>query len=122
MLSLIVNDRTPRGGNEKADLRFRLARLLLCSEHMLGRAREGGWEEVEALERERRADLQDCFANALDVDDSDAVREAVAALMHINEQLVALVGQARREAQERRQDLDKGRRAAWIYRQGGKGV
>lgn len=114
------NTAEPTGGER--DLRFRLARLLRYSEEMLVCAQLGDWETVEAMERERRPELEDCFARALDSSDSAVIMEAVATLMHLNEQLVKLVRQAREAVVARQGSLKRGRSAAGIYRRVDEGL
>lgn len=74
--------------------RFQLARLITLSEEMLEHARDGGWEQVEALELQRRVELEECFA-LQNEHPSLLIAQALATLIHINDQMVSLVRQAR---------------------------
>lgn len=107
----------PSSSPEQHSLRLQLARLLLDSEAMLEQARLGEWETVQEMERERRGTLEACLANALEIEASELIREAVAALLHLNEQMAVLVGRAREETLAKRGELEKGKTAINIYTQ-----
>ena len=77
--------------------RFQLARLITLSEEMLEAARVADWEKVEQLELLRRVELDECFAMQHD-NPSLLIAQALATLVHINEQIVYLVKQARDHA------------------------
>ena len=73
----------------------RLARVLGMTRDMLDLAQAGAWDRVTELERERRSDLQHCFATPVDVEHGELVAETLAALLHLNEELMSLLGDAR---------------------------
>jgi hypothetical protein len=81
-----------------SDPRVRLVNLLRLSEAMVHRAMAEDWEAVDAMERQRRADLDACFGPGLDIDGAPAMIEAVAVLLQLNEKLLALVAAARERA------------------------
>lgn len=74
--------------------RFQLARLITLSEEMLAYARAGSWNEVEEMEIIRRVELEECFAMQHE-QPSLLIAQALATLIHINEQMVEVVRRAR---------------------------
>jgi hypothetical protein len=74
--------------------RFQLARLITLSEEMLEHAKAGSWLEVEEMEIIRRVELEECFAMQHE-QPSLLIAQALATLIHINEQMVLIVRQAR---------------------------
>lgn len=77
-----------------------LARVLSVTRDMLDLARAGAWDRVTELERERRGDLQRCFATPLGAEHGELVAETLAVLLHLNEELMSLLGEAREAALE----------------------
>ena len=78
----------------------RLARVLLMTQEMLERALEEDWDAVAERERERRDDLRRCFTEATPAEHGELVAEALAALLHLNEELMALLAAARERVLE----------------------
>ncbi len=74
--------------------RFQLARLITLSEEMLEHAKAGTWSAVEEMEVIRRVELEECFAMQHE-QPSLLIAQALATLIHINEQIVMMVRQAR---------------------------
>lgn len=97
-MQLVDTDHLPNGLQQKElhekRKRFQLARLITLSEDMLNHAKTGDWEKVEELELMRRVELDECFAMQNE-SPSLLISQALATLVHINEQLVYLVKQAR---------------------------
>ena len=97
-MQLVTSENTYSSQDEKAvhdkRRRFQLARLITLSEEMLGHAGSGDWDKVEELEMLRRVELDECFALQND-HPSMLIAQALAALVHINDQIVALVRSAR---------------------------
>lgn len=73
----------------------RLARVITITKDMLGFADQGEWEQVTELELSRRDDLAACFSDSAAVVDSELFAEAIAALLHLNEELMAKLKTAR---------------------------
>ena len=73
----------------------RLAHVLTLTKEMLAHADKGEWENVTELELERRDDLSTCFAESTSIADSVLIAEAIAALLHLNEELMAKLKTAR---------------------------
>ena len=78
--------------------RERLAAVVLLTERMLTLAKAGDWDQVSDSERCRRALLNDCFENEVQPRNSQLFSEAIAAMLHMNEELMAILAEARREA------------------------
>lgn len=73
----------------------RLAHVLTLTKQMLTHADKGEWESVTELELKRRDDLSTCFAESASIADSVLIAEAIAALLHLNEELMAKLKTAR---------------------------
>lgn len=73
----------------------RLARVLLQTQEMLELARAGDWETVAQRERARREELRQCFEEPPPAAHGELVAEALAALLHLNEELMACLAEAR---------------------------
>ena len=73
----------------------RLAGVLEQTRDMLDHARGGDWDQVAELERGRRDDLQRCFTEPVSQEQGELVAEALAVILHLNEELMALLGDAR---------------------------
>ncbi|MFT4823243.1 MAG: hypothetical protein ACI9DH_000724 [Halioglobus sp.] len=74
----------------------RLAHVLSLTKTMLSLAEDGKWDEVAERELERREDLAACFSDtAAAASDAEVFAEAMAALLHLNEELMAKLKVAR---------------------------
>ena len=78
--------------------RERLAAVLLLTERMLNLAKLGDWDQVADSERCRQGLLEDCFDSEVQPHNSELFSEAIAAMLHMNEELMVLLAQARTEA------------------------
>lgn len=78
-----------------------LANVLLLTKQMLSLAQNSDWDAVANMEQERRALLHDCFAAPVAVEHSEIFAEALAAMLHMNEELMSLLEDAKEEARER---------------------
>ena len=78
--------------------RERLAAVLLLTERMLNLAKLGDWDQVADSERCRQGLLEDCFDGEVQPHNSELFSEAIAAMLHMNEELMALLAHARTEA------------------------
>lgn len=74
-----------------------LAAVLKLTQTMLQAAREGEWVEVSEGELHRRALLEECFSKPIDPELSEIFAEALATMLHMNEELVALLEAAKAE-------------------------
>jgi dephospho-CoA kinase len=75
----------------------RLARVLTQTQRMLELARDNDWDAVAEEEAERRDDLKRCFAEPVPPENGELVAEALAAVLHLNEELMACLASARDE-------------------------
>jgi len=100
---------------DQAEQCRRLAHVLTLTKQMLAHANNDEWQQVTELEIERRDDLAACFANVSQAADSILVAEAVAALLHLNEELMAKLKVARSTVMEQGRNLARQQNAANSY-------
>lgn len=93
----------------------RLAHVLTLTKKMLSHADKGEWEQVTELELERRDDLSACFSDAMAAADSVLIAEAIAALLHLNEELMAKLKTARDVVMEQGIEYSRNRSAVGNY-------
>ena len=93
----------------------RLAGVLTTTQQMLACAEGGDWERVADLERRRRDDLAACFSASVAIADSSLIAEALAALLSLNEELMARLHSARSEVMESGIQLSRNRDAVSSY-------
>ena len=72
-----------------------MASVLLATDEMLKAAQGGHWDRVSDLEATRRKRLDRCFAQQIMPENSELFSEALAVMLHLNEELVAIVQQVR---------------------------
>ena len=94
----------------------RLASVLTLTKKMLAFAEQDDWSQVTECELERREDLARCFSDTLPAADAELFAEAMAALLHLNEELMALLKIARTNVMEQGQAFSRRRSAASSYR------
>lgn len=75
----------------------RLVEVLEVTKTMVEHAQRGNWTEVGKLELQRRDELNECFAYKIADEDSYLMSEALATVLHMNEELMSIVAAARRE-------------------------
>lgn len=83
------------GRSERVTQTQQLAAVLEQTRDMVALARDGEWDRVAELERGRRDGLQQCFADPVSEEQGELVAEALAVILHLNEELMALLGDAR---------------------------
>ena len=94
----------------------RLAHVLGLTKQMLAHADKGEWDQVTEIELERRDDLVACFSGSVPGSDKELVAEAVATLLHLNEELMAKLKVARDAVMAQGQEMARNRNAAQSYR------
>lgn len=94
--------------------RFELARLLRSTEEIMHCAQVGDWESVETLEKQRQLELAACFAGEGE-ESSPLVAEALATLLHMNNQIADLVRKAKNDLVEEQQRMESQRSVADQY-------
>lgn len=93
----------------------RLAKVLTVTRQMLVSAEEGDWDTVADMESQRREDLVACFAQPVPLGDTELVAEAMATLLHLNEELMAKLRVARSAVMAQGMDFTKSRQALSTY-------
>ena len=81
-----------------------LATVLLMTENMLSHAREDAWDAVTQLEDQRKEVLALCFANPVPSNQAEVFSEALAAMLHMNEELIGLLEAAKANVAIKRSD------------------
>ena len=93
----------------------RLAQVLMITRQMLVDAEDGDWEQVAAREVERREDLAACFSSSVPAADAELSAQAMAALLHLNEELMAKLQTARAEVMSLAREHTRNRHAVDSY-------
>ena len=76
-----------------------LIRLALeKTQEMLLEGKKNNWEVVNKIEIERRLLLSQCFESTVAARNSQIFSEAIATMLHMNEELVALLNEAKHDA------------------------
>ena len=81
-----------------------LANVLLATDEMLESAQLGNWGRVAELEVTRRKRLSLCFSQPLIAENTQVFSEALAIMLHLNEELVSLLEAAKVSAASRHKD------------------
>ena len=92
-----------------------LAKVLLMTENMLSLAREDSWDAVTDLEEQRREVLAACFASPIPPSQSEIFSEALAAMLHMNEEMIALLEAAKENVAIKRTDQRYKKRSLGHY-------
>ena len=92
-----------------------LADVLLMTENMLSLARSDSWDAVTELEEKRRQVLADCFASPIPTDQAKICSEALAAMLHMNEEMIGLLEQAKKNVAIKRSDQNHKKRSLGHY-------
>lgn len=95
----------------------RLAQVLTLTRQMLALAEEGEWEQVAERELDRREDLATCFSDTRPAADAELIAEAMATLLHLNEELMAKLKIARADVMAQGREYNRQRSAAGSYRE-----
>lgn len=93
----------------------RLAQVLTITKQMLVYADNGEWNLVADRELERREDLAACFSDPIPAADAELAAQAMAALLHLNEELMAKLKVARTEVMMQAQEHTRNRLAVESY-------
>ena len=92
-----------------------LAEVVKLTKDMLSLAQAGDWDEVAELELIRRDALGRCFDRPILDHDSSLIAEALAVILHLNEELMSVLTIAREQTQEEGLIYRKGRVAVTQY-------
>ncbi len=93
----------------------RLASVLTVTRQMLVDADNGDWERVAERELARRDDLAACFSDPVPAADVELVAQAMAALLHLNEELMAKLKIARSQVMMLAREHTRSRHALDSY-------
>ena len=93
----------------------RLAHVLTLTKQMLVHADNGEWEQVAEQELGRRDDLAACFSDMAAAADAELIAEAMAALLHLNEELMSKLKVARSVVMEQGREYKRNRNAMTSY-------
>lgn len=94
-----------------------LAESIRLTRDMLDNAKAGDWNAVSDRELLRREGLRRCFASPIEEDDCEVVAEALAVILHLNEELLSLLKQARQISLETSRVNMKHRDAVGSYQE-----
>ena len=92
-----------------------LAKVLLMTENMLSLARDDSWDAVTVLEEQRREALVTCFASPIPPSQSEVFSEALAAMLHMNEEMIGLLEAAKANVAIKRSDQTHTKRSLGHY-------
>ena len=92
-----------------------LAKVLLMTENMLSLAREDSWDAVTDLEEQRREVLAACFVSPIPPSQSQIFSEALAAMLHMNEEMIGLLEAAKENVAIKRTDQRHKKRSLGHY-------
>ena len=81
-----------------------LANVLTRTSRMLEAARSGDWPLVTAMENKRSQLVKQCFSEPVSPENTEIFSEALAIMLHMNEELVALLNEAKHDAAVRHTD------------------
>ena len=74
-----------------------MANILTRTSRMLEAARSDDWTLVAAMENKRSQLVKQCFSEPVSAENSEIFSEALAIMLHMNEELVALLESAKAE-------------------------
>lgn len=75
-----------------------MANVLTRTSRMLDAARSGDWPLVTAMENKRSQLVKQCFSETVSAENSEIFSEALAIMLHMNEELVSLLNNAKAAA------------------------
>ena len=92
-----------------------MANVLTRTSRMLDAARSGDWTLVAAMEKKRGQVVKQCFSEPVSAENSEIFSEALAIMLHMNEELVALLNAAKANASVKHGDDRKKHQAVAHY-------
>ena len=92
-----------------------MANVLTRTSRMLDAARSGDWTLVAAMENKRSQLVKQCFSEPVSPENSEIFSEALAIMLHMNEELVALLNTAKANASVKHGDDRKKHKAVAHY-------
>lgn len=92
-----------------------LATVIKTTRNMLALAEDEAWDAVADLEVLRREDLKRCFEIPVVEDQGELVAEALAVILHLNEELMSQLKTARDQVAEEGNTQVRNLEAASVY-------
>lgn len=92
-----------------------LADVVLITEEMLSFAQNDDWDSVTRLEQERRDALAICFSGPLPANQEEVFSQALAAMLHMNEEIIGLLETAKQNVAIKRTDQNRTKRSLGHY-------
>ena len=92
-----------------------LAQVLLITEEMLAFAQKDSWDVVTELEEQRREALAVCFSSPVPSSQAEVFSEALAAMLHMNEEMIGLLEAAKEHVAIKRSDQRHVKRSVSHY-------
>ena len=92
-----------------------LAQVVLMTEDMLALAREDAWDAVTKLETQRAEALANCFASPVPPNHIEIFSQALAAMLHMNEEMISLLEAAKENVAVKRTDQSYRKRSLGHY-------
>ena len=81
-----------------------MARVVVLSHKMLEYASAGDWDSVTRLEYERRTVIRDCFDSKVETLQTELFSEALSAVLSLNEEVIAMLENAKADISIKRTD------------------
>ena len=102
-------------GNSPPTQASLLADVVLITEEMLSCAYDDDWDSVTRLEQKRRDTLAICFAGSIPVNQEELFSQALAAMLHMNEEMIGLLESAKQNVAIKRTDQKRTKRSLGHY-------
>ena len=103
-MNMFTDPMEASSGCAEASQRTLIRLALEKTQQMLLEAECDRWENIQSLENERKVILNRCFEHKIAHRNSEIFAEALATMLHMNEELVALLEAAKEDASVRRTD------------------
>lgn len=92
-----------------------MAHVLMMTENMLDLARDDRWEDIAKIEESRREVLSSIFSSEVPDSHTELFSEALAAMLHMNEELISLLEVAKANVAIKRGDQTRVKRSIGHY-------
>ena len=112
---MIDDPLTSNGSEDTPQQGATLAGVVLMTEEMLLCAKNNAWDAVTELEEKRRIALAKCFSTPVPIGQSELFSEALAAMLHMNEELIGLLEVAKENVAIKRTDQSRTKRSLGHY-------
>lgn len=102
---MTMEEKSDKGAMLNKDSAGLLADVVILSEEMLSFARENNWDVVTSYETKRRDLLRECFSQPVPDAQSELFSQALAAMLHMNEELIELLEAAKSNVAIKKTDV-----------------